>query len=499
MGRISKRMGASILFTNAMFVIFTAHVQAISYSGTDAFGNYNASQEDRFYGSTTNYIANDLDLSGVGNAPGAGNSGLGYAVYATLISDEYFISAAHVANGNPYSSVTFYQGNGTPTAQQSVAIDTSFGVQLGSDLWLGKLSSPAPSWAKIYPVLSRDENTNYLSYLPNKKITLVGYRGGGSSYAPYNVGFNDIDAAYSDVYSWVYKNGVTYGANEARVIGGDSSGPSFVKISTGVYAIAGTHWQGDAFFSYPYSDNIDSSVSAHISEIKSYVPSVQVATDILGDLNGDYKVDFADTLLMSPNYNSGPGKTYNDGDLNGDGYVNSADVLLFSPNYGHDVLAPSDLNKDGTVDATDMKMIGAHWHTSVTAHTNGDADGSGYVDGHDVDMMTSNWLYSLVRTWPSTGTYSDADTDSSGAIDVADLHTLLSHWGTTAGGKAAGDLNLDGIVDSADFDIMASWYGHGVASYYVAPSVNLVPEPGTVVCVAQIVALLLFPAIRPRR
>lgn len=55
-----------------------------------------------------------------------------------------------------------------------------------------------------------------------------------------------------------------------------------------------------------------------------------VVDAIIGDINGDGRVDFADFLILSDNF----GSESEDGDLNGDGKVDFADFLLLSDNFG---------------------------------------------------------------------------------------------------------------------------------------------------------------------
>lgn len=56
-------------------------------------------------------------------------------------------------------------------------------------------------------------------------------------------------------------------------------------------------------------------------------------TPIIGDLNFDGAVNFADLLILAQNYGRGPAATWAQGDLNGDGTVDFADLLLLAQNY----------------------------------------------------------------------------------------------------------------------------------------------------------------------
>jgi hypothetical protein len=252
------------------------------------------------------------------------------------------------------------------------------------------------------------------------------------------------------------------------------------------------------------------------------------------------------------------GASYNDGDLNGDGSVTTNDYTIFSRDYGKNGFAPSDFNQDQSVDKVDMLNIGNHWHTSVTAHTNGDANGDGYVDGHDVNVLDANWRYKRWTTSnPDTGDFNsdgvvdgtdyDAfsveyaahnscsgpswcngkDLNTDGAVNDADLLILFNHWAlyspadinedgkvdntdlkvlldqdhwmqTIAGGKSVGDLNGNGVVNLDDFEIMTNWWGRGLTSGASQLPFVFVPEASTAI-LACIGALCMSGNCRVRR
>lgn len=58
--------------------------------------------------------------------------------------------------------------------------------------------------------------------------------------------------------------------------------------------------------------------------------SSDAADRVLGDIDGNGLVEFADFLILSSNY----GKETDEGDLNGDAVVNFADFLILADNYG---------------------------------------------------------------------------------------------------------------------------------------------------------------------
>jgi hypothetical protein len=230
----------------------------------DWHGNFAANRHSRFYtGSNPQFIGGTLDWSGVGvyeNPDGWW--------WATLISDRYFLSAAHIAP-DPGTSVRFFRTN-DPNGEfvnLIVAAGEEFGQRIaGTDLWLGKFQEEAPSWVRRYPLIKRNELTYYPSYLPDSSLYIVGYEGGtNNNYTMTRLGRNHISSIThaNGKIRWTYDTGPgSFDVDEVDTIGGDSSGPTFVTTSNGQLVIAGTHYSGDS----------DTSVSSYIAAIDSAVP-----------------------------------------------------------------------------------------------------------------------------------------------------------------------------------------------------------------------------------
>ena len=98
--------------------------------------------------------------------------------------------------------------------------------------------------------------------------------------------------------------------------------------------------------------------SGHVAEITSgsnptnYKGFTGVATRTVkgGDINLDGNVNFADVLIMSPNYNHAVTNGWAGADLTGDGQVNFADVLVMSPNYNSSGGTNTPLTATGVAD-----------------------------------------------------------------------------------------------------------------------------------------------------
>jgi hypothetical protein len=65
---------------------------------------------------------------------------------------------------------------------------------------------------------------------------------------------------------------------------------------------------------------------------------VKLSYRVVGDINGDGTVGFADLLTLAQNYN-GTGKDWSKGDLNYDGTVGFADLLSLAQHYNQTAAA----------------------------------------------------------------------------------------------------------------------------------------------------------------
>jgi hypothetical protein len=452
-----------------------------------------------------------------------------------MISDTYFITAAHTSpNLYDDQQMTFYHDN-IPMVAESIALDKTYdGLVLGADLWIGRLKSAPSSAVKRYPLIKRPEGTNYAGIEGiDSKLYLIGVRGATLEYGPAQsrIGLNDISQHYGGHLYFTY-DFAQRGVDEVRTLCCDSSGPSFVANHYGNFALAGIH-----------HDNRDGNISAFASSIAAEVynasggvESVTIVSDLAGDLNADFKVDLVDREILLSNLGNGPNMRYIQGDVNGDGYVTNEDFMALEANFNKTLSAPADFNADFAVNKLDMLAIGNHWHSAVTPHTNGDANGDGYVDAVDFDLLNAGFLYVpwtaplpvspipgdltrdglvdsddstiLLSCITSTCTPQDfaradinidgfvnsddiqimvmnwdphgpADVNNDLKINNADIAVLFNNWASTTNlGKAAGDLNLDGVVNIDDYVIMTAWWGRGVSDFAAQPPLAYTPLPG---------------------
>ena len=238
-------------------------------------------------GADKDFLGQAFDWSGVGQA--------GNGTWATMISPDYFVSAAHY-HPSDGDTLTFYEGNDPsgPSHQFTVAswsYQTSYNG-VASDLWLGKLTTPIPASDHIayYPVLGLPSDDDYVGQM----IYVNG--------KPNRVGRNVIDrittAQEPDPPAAPYKNTVTMeydyntvsglGADECYLIGGDSGGPSFVDAN-GQLALVGIHYynggtpgpvdigliSGDSFVPY-YVDQLNANMGGESVVVVVPEPSTLV-------------------------------------------------------------------------------------------------------------------------------------------------------------------------------------------------------------------------------
>jgi hypothetical protein len=192
---------------------------------------------------------------------------------------------------------------------------------------------------------------------------------------------------------------------------------------------------------------------------------VTVVSDLPGDLNADFRTNLSDWSVFLSNMGKGPNLKYIDGNINGDGYVDHYDFKAFKENLNKTLMAPADFNEDFAVDKTDMFTIGNHWHTAVTAHADGDANGEGYVDGKDFNLFNAAYLYTP-WTPPHATSPGPGDLTADGLVDNDDSSLVLSCITSSCSPQdfSRADINHDGVVDGSDLQVVLSnWDPNGPA------------------------------------
>ena len=184
--------------------------------------------------------------------------------------------------------------------------------------------------------------------------------------------------------------------------------------------------------------NGDGAVDAFELDVVRARFGVTAGTQLLGDVDGNLKVDHIDALLTR----GARGTTFAQYDLNGDGRVTAADEDIVWAQRGRiysDVLK-GDINGDWVVDDRDIDLLEAFWGES---YAQSDLDGDGIVGSTDSSIVLGNF-------GETQGQYRTGDVDGDCALTDTDLDLIRAAWGTDF---APADLNDDGIVNALDLGI----------------------------------------------
>jgi len=245
--------------------------------------SYAPSQHDRFYSGVSParaFVGEAFAWSGVGNT-GAGISA-GTGTWATLISDNFALSAAH-QSPTAGQTVTFYPGN-TLTGAKTATVAQVYGTTTGGlpgDLRLIRFFSAVDASITRYPVLLKPTVDDYV----DQPIYVYGNA--------HRVGRNVIDGVANLVDNLVtptqrttvsifdYHTTQGVGADETYLQAGDSGAPSFATVN-GALALVGIH---SAISSNTISDGVmsfDSFVPAYINQLNAHMsPFVQSVTTVV--------------------------------------------------------------------------------------------------------------------------------------------------------------------------------------------------------------------------
>ncbi len=201
-----------------------------------------AKQYDRFDNDPT-FIGSAYDWSGVGRTAGGR--------WGVLISPSFVLSAAHYppALGD---GIRFYASNDPGGTSETRLIDsnvtiTDTGIGVGSDLLLTRLSLPVTgiaTYAIGNPASSLVGEELFVWGQSNKVDSFLNTRLGRNEVTEVATAFSDpvLGASTGDVFVYDYNTATGLGADEAKVAGGDSGGPSFVVGPDGNLALVGIHW-----------------------------------------------------------------------------------------------------------------------------------------------------------------------------------------------------------------------------------------------------------------
>jgi hypothetical protein len=196
--------------------------------------------------------------------------------------------------------------------------------------------------------------------------------------------------------------------------------------------------------------------------VSMQIPVLVRASAIIGDFNGDARVNAVDLFLLTNDWLKS-GSVADIGPLpNGDGIVNFIDFSLFAQHWleGTWLPIPGDLNSDGKIDFADLALFAMQWLREDCNDPNwcdgADFNHSGATDTSDLAIFTDHWLEG---TWhPIPG-----DLNGNGTVDFSDFAIFANQWLNDCISPEwcyGADLNYDFTVDFRDFASLASgWLG----------------------------------------
>ena len=227
-------------------------------------------------------------------------------------------------------------------------------------------------------------------------------------------------------------------------------------------------------------------------ELTPLTPDASVTLTIAaipGDASIDGVVNQADAAIVSANWLMQTGANWADGDFNNDGRVNEIDATLMAANWQRTVSPPAtsalvaaepspvsyDLDNSGKVDLGDLALFASVYREKPGITTESpyayaaDFDCSGTVDLGDLALFAANYrldqpdapiVSSAAQKTALTMTAAPAilpgDTNLDGTVNGADAEILATNWQKQSGTTwSDGDFNGDGKVTDKDVAIIA--------------------------------------------
>jgi hypothetical protein len=257
-----------------------------STRATTVVRDYQPARHDRFYtGTDKAFVGDPYSFSGVGLSSDGR--------WATLVSDNFFISATHYHPTNG-ATVTFWETNLSlgPSHTYTVA----GGQQIGStDLWVGWLNTAADADLARYAVLDLALPADYLNrVLYNYGVSHRVGRNVGDSISLLSIAVSTGQTLWFD-----YDNSdvPSVGGDETWLQSGDSGAPTFT-VFDGQLTLLGIHW---AIAVTPTTNSIDTLVPWYIENINAVLDdqsqSLQVIPEPIPGRFGSAGIGIRDSPL----------------------------------------------------------------------------------------------------------------------------------------------------------------------------------------------------------
>jgi hypothetical protein len=180
---------------------------------------------------------------------------------------------------------------------------------------------------------------------------------------------------------------------------------------------------------------------------------------VAADVDGNNKIEMADLRLITRRMVNIITAFPGEGDINQDGKVNSSDVnLVLNASVGNvklstDMKKCADIDGDGRITSADARLIlaGREAGTRKIRYIPGDLDGDKKVDAADTRLLQR---YFAGQERFNVKQLLAADVDGNMKIEMADLRLIYNrsvNWITAF--PVEGDINQDGRITSADSNL----------------------------------------------
>lgn len=208
--------------------------------------------------------------------------------------------------------------------------------------------------------------------------------------------------------------------------------------------------------------------ASYTLDIDECVKTNTKSASVLGDVNGDGKVDETDSDTLKKYLAKTITLTDEQlvaADVNSDGIISVGDSENIRLYLNGHVSTGDFLSKIGSVSVCsknyelkgNMCVEEVRVKAREAKYKRGDINLDGNIDSQDIKLLNK---YLKKQTTLTTVQLNVADYNSNGIIDINDLNELESYLNEDGDSKiAVGDINLDGIVDSNDVILLDKYVG----------------------------------------
>ena len=215
-----------------IMLVLTAVCLLADHSTALLINGYNRDRHERFANSGR-FVGSPHDWSGIGRND----------VFATMVSDTFFLTASH-KSPTPGRSITFFHNNEANGTTEVREVEKVWKIGT-SDLKLGRFKERPGDAVARYPIAGIEG-----SALSGQQLFVFGAGALGPQHGKQRVGTNQVNQFIPGFKSpalggpadiFIYDFNKSAGPNEASVEAGDSGAPVFLRTNGGPLLV-GIHW-----------------------------------------------------------------------------------------------------------------------------------------------------------------------------------------------------------------------------------------------------------------